>query len=109
MARKLSLLTRRIVYLLIAGAASLAANTLLAETESPAAESPTVIENSFISAGPQPDTQPPVPPSPISQSATEPQQKSRRPIAYKNPFSASSKSPPVDTSLRPGPISRWRH
>jgi tetratricopeptide (TPR) repeat protein len=33
----------------------------------------------------------------------------RRAIAYQNPFAATSKSPPVDTSLRPGPISRWRH
>jgi tetratricopeptide (TPR) repeat protein len=42
--------------------------------------------------------------------ASEPQPNAhRRPIAYQNPFAAASKSPPVDTSLRPGPISRWRH
>jgi tetratricopeptide (TPR) repeat protein len=108
MARKLSPNVRRIAYLLIAGAASLTANTLSAQSEAPTAESPKVIDNPFLSG--QPQSQPPLKSSSKSQTVSEPQQKShRRTIAYQNPFAAASKSPPVDTSLRPGPISRWRH
>ena len=45
-----------------------------------------------------------------TQTVAEPKPKNlRRQIAYQNPFAATSKAPPVDTSLRPGPISRWRH
>lgn len=110
MARKLSLIARRITYLLIAGAASLTTNTLPAQSDSQATGSPKVIDNPFISAGPQAQSQPPLKSSSKSQTVSEPQQKShRRAIAYQNPFAAASKSPPVDTSLRPGPISRWRH
>lgn len=43
-----------------------------------------------------------------SQSVSEPRSSHRPTITYQNPFSAAAKSPPVDTSLRPGPISRWR-
>jgi tetratricopeptide (TPR) repeat protein len=31
-----------------------------------------------------------------------------QPITYQNPFANMSKSPPNDSSLRPGPIARWR-
>jgi tetratricopeptide (TPR) repeat protein len=98
MARKLSLIARRITRLLVAGAASLAATTLSAQSVSQTADSPKVFDNPFLSAEPQ------------LQVASEPPAKPQRSrIAYQNPFAATSKSPPVDTSLRPGPISRWRH
>jgi tetratricopeptide (TPR) repeat protein len=108
MARKLSQVARQITYLLIAGVAALTANTLSAQSEPPSAESPRVVDNPFLSAPPQ--SQPPLQSSSKSQTVSEPHQKShRRAIAYQNPFAAASKAPPIDTSLRPGPISRWRH
>src|SRR6476659_8530540 len=108
MARKLSPIARRITYVLIAGAASVTASVLSAQSDAPTAESPKVIDNPFLSG--QPQSQPPLKSSAKSQTVSEPQQKvHRRTIAYQNPFAAASKSPPVDTSLRPGPISRWRH
>jgi tetratricopeptide (TPR) repeat protein len=108
MARKLSQVARQITYLLIAGVAAVSANTSSAQSEAPTAESPKVIDNPFLSA--QPQSQPPLQSSSKSQTVSEPQQKPhRRTIAYQNPFASASKSPPVDTSLRPGPISRWRH
>src|SRR4051812_35128553 len=98
MARKLSTIARRIAYLLIAGAASLAAKSSSAQSETPSAESPKVIDNPFLSA--QPQSQPALQSSSKSQTVSEPQQKQhRRTIAYQNPFAAASKSPPVDTSL----------
>jgi hypothetical protein len=98
MARKLSNIAYWITFFLIAGSIFLAESTSSAQTEPPSADSPKVVDNPFISAQPQPQT------------FSEPQQKSHRPpIAYQNPFTAASKSPPVDTSLRPGPLSRWRH
>jgi tetratricopeptide (TPR) repeat protein len=98
MARKLSQTAQWMTFILTAGSILLAATTLSAQSESQTADSPKVVDNPFISAQTQ------------SQTVSEPQQKSHRhPVAYQNPFSAASKSPPVDTSLRPGPISRWRH
>jgi tetratricopeptide (TPR) repeat protein len=110
MARKLSIIARRNTCLLIVGAASLTANTLSAQPEAQAAEPPKVIDNPFIGAQPPAQSPPKLKSSSKSQTVSEPQQKThRRTIAYQNPFAAASKSPPVDTSLRPGPISRWRH
>ena len=110
MARTLSRIARRIAYLLIVGAAAVTAKTLSAQSEAQTAESPTVIDNPFIGAQPHAQSPSKLKSSSKSQTVSEPQQKSRRrTIAYQNPFAAASKSPPVDTSLRPGPISRWRH
>src|SRR3954468_23630314 len=95
MARKLSQTIQWMAFVLIAGSTSLCANTSPAQSETSTADSPKVVDNPFISA------QPP------SQTSSEAQQKPLRPpIAYQNPFAAASKLPPVDTSLRPGPISR---
>jgi tetratricopeptide (TPR) repeat protein len=33
----------------------------------------------------------------------------RVPIKYQNPFASKSKRPPVDSPLRPGPVTRWRN
>src|SRR6185295_7798541 len=95
-------------YVLVAGAISLTANKLSAQSEAPTAASPKVIDNPFLSPQAQPHA--PLKSSSTSQTVSEPQQKvHRRTIAYQNPFANASKAPPVDTSLRPGPISRWRH
>ncbi len=56
-----------------------------------------VIENPFAAKKPKPRVV-----------LEEPQTSHRAPITYQNPFAAMSKSPPVDTSLRPGPVSRWQ-
>jgi tetratricopeptide (TPR) repeat protein len=40
--------------------------------------------------------------------AEEPQSSRREPITYQNPFANLSKSPPIDPTLRPGPVSRWQ-
>jgi tetratricopeptide (TPR) repeat protein len=110
MARKLSIIARRYTCLLIVGAAWLTANTLSAQFEAQTAEPPKVIDNPFIGAQPTAQSPTKLKSSSKSQTVSEPQQKThRRTIAYQNPFTAASKSPPVDTSLRPGPISRWRH
>ena len=57
------------------------------------------IENPFASKKPQV----------ASPSITIEKPTPHRAPTYQNPFSAASKKPPVDTSLRPGPISRWQH
>jgi tetratricopeptide (TPR) repeat protein len=57
------------------------------------------IANPFASNGPKA----------AALSTTTEQQTPHRAPTYQNPFSAASKKPPVDTSLRPGPVSRWQH
>src|SRR3954471_335602 len=102
MARKLSQIARRITFTLVAAATSISSNLSPAQSEPQTAQPPAIIEHPFSSAQAQP--QPKVPPrSSKSQTVPEPQQKANRhAIAYQNPFAAASKSPPVDTSLRPG-------
>ena len=112
MARKLSPIARRVTNLLVAGAVSFAASASLAQSDSQATQSAAVINNPFIAtqAPAQPKAQAKLQSSSTSQTVSEPRQKApRRAISYQNPFNAASKAPPVDTSLRPGPISRWRH
>src|SRR5437868_10102991 len=48
-------------------------------------------------------------PKAASPSTTAEKQVPHHAPTYQNPFSAASKKPPVDTSLRPGPVSRWQH
>jgi tetratricopeptide (TPR) repeat protein len=40
--------------------------------------------------------------------AEEPQSTRRDATTYQNPFANMSKAPPIDPSLRPGPVSRWQ-
>jgi tetratricopeptide (TPR) repeat protein len=107
MARKLSTIAPRLICLAIAGGVSLAASGLLAQQGSPAVDPLKFIDNPFVKA--QPPAQAKPEPQSAAPGAAEKPQLQRRPITYQNPFSATSKAPPVDTSLRPGPISRWRH
>lgn len=110
MARKLSVVARRISSALIAGSFVFVADVALAQSEASSIDSPKVADNPFVKAQPQPISQTQVKPSALqTQTIAEPRQKTnRRSITYQNPFAAAAKSPPVDTSLRPGPISRWR-
>src|SRR5689334_24473780 len=93
MARKLSNPAR---------SATLLAATALILAISPVAfaqESSATIENPFAKKSSQ------APPAPAKAEQPTP----HRAPTYQNPFSAASKKPPVDTSLRPGPVSRWQH
>ena len=111
MARKLSLIARRISSALVAGSFLFAADGALAQTETSSTDSPKVVDNPFAKTQARPKPPAPLTASSSTQTQTvaEPLQKTnRRPITYQNPFAAAAKSPPVDTSLRPGPISRWR-
>jgi tetratricopeptide (TPR) repeat protein len=108
MARKLSKIARRVSFIAFAGIASLGMRATHAQEPAKGTESPALIDNPFLSN--QSQVKPQLQSSSHSQTVSEPQQAShRRTITYQNPFAAASKSPPVDTSLRPGPISRWRH
>jgi tetratricopeptide (TPR) repeat protein len=40
--------------------------------------------------------------------AEEPESAPRGPVTYQNPFAHQSKAPPIDSSQRPGPASRWQ-
>jgi tetratricopeptide (TPR) repeat protein len=108
MARKLSEIARCVSFIAFAGIASLATRASLAQEPAKGTETPAFIDNPFLSN--QPEVKPQLQSSSHAQTVSEPQQAShRRTITYQNPFAAASKSPPVDASLRPGPISRWRH
>jgi len=93
MARKLSNLALSATRLAAALLGCLIAQLVFAQ------ESTQTIENPFASKKPQV----------ASPSITIENQAPHRAPTYQNPFSAASKKPPVDTSLRPGPVSRWQH
>ncbi len=98
MARKLSVVARCASLFVIAGSVPLAALIVLAEGEIQVTAPSAVVENPFVASQPKP---------PIV--SEEPPAAHRGPIAYQNPFANVSKAPPIDTSLRPGPVSRWQH
>jgi tetratricopeptide (TPR) repeat protein len=100
MARKLSPIARRATALAFSGIALLVATRTLAQEDAQLAAQPRIIENP--AAVGQAQQKPPIAAEALP---TSPR---RATLAYQNPFAAMSKSPPVDTSLRPGPISRWR-
>jgi tetratricopeptide (TPR) repeat protein len=97
MAGKLSSVARLGILLLLAGGTWQVANFAIAENEGGATATAKVIENPYVASKPQP---PGV--------ANDSQTPRRAAASYRNPFSKMSKAPPVDTSLRPGPISRWQ-
>ena len=55
------------------------------------------IENPFLASDLRPTTV-----------ADEPQATRREPTTYQNPFAKMSQAPPIDPTLRPGPVSRWQ-
>lgn len=97
MARKLSDIARCASFFVIASAATISAKTALAQDEIQSSVPSNIITNPFAASQPQPRVV-----------AEEPQAPHRPAITYQNPFAAMSKSPPMEASLRPGPISRWR-
>ena len=99
MARKLSRMGRRAPFLSLA-AAALAAQFAMAQGEIQVTAPGGVVENPFFA--PQPSQ-----PKPRIV-AEEPQPVRRGVTTYQNPFANMSKAPPIDTSLRPGPVSRWQ-
>jgi tetratricopeptide (TPR) repeat protein len=102
-ARKLSQIARCATGLLVvAGITQLAVCNLRAQDAVQVATPVHVVENPFASTSQKQQPRPRV-------VAEERPELHRRPITYQNPFAAMSKSPPVDTSLRPGPVSRWQH
>jgi tetratricopeptide (TPR) repeat protein len=74
-----------------------AARHVAAEGEIQVTAPPNIIENPFVGNKPKPRTV-----------AVEPQATRRGPTTYQNPFAQMSKAPPVDSPVRPGPMSRWR-
>src|SRR4051812_39239726 len=97
MARKLSIalgateMIAAVMYCLVCGVAC------AQETTAPATLT-NLIDNPFAAKKAQ------VQPAALPAEAKPP----RKQPTYQNPFAADSKKPPVDTSLRPGPVSRWR-
>jgi tetratricopeptide (TPR) repeat protein len=98
MARKLSHIVTGAVLFAAAVVVAIAATNLSAEDEKQATTAQSGIENPFRSAKAKPRT--------VIENAHPTR---RAPVVYQNPFSGKSASPPVDTSLRPGPVSRWIH
>src|SRR5882757_6418299 len=100
MARKLSVVARRAARFSIGGVAVMSACLVFAEGDVHVSEPSNVVSNPFVA------TKTELKPRIVSE---EPQPVARGPITYQNPFANSSKAPPIDTSLRPGPASRWQH
>src|SRR3954454_20115999 len=99
MARKLSNLARSATLLTAAVLVCLTAHIVSAQESTQAGAGANRIENPFAAKQPKR----------VAAPTTTEKEKPHRAPTYQNPFSAASKKPPVDTSLRPGPVSRWKH
>ena len=98
MARKLSIIAPRLVACSCAAMLTLADGFVWAQVDVQVTKPNNVVENPYVASQPKPRTV-----------TEEPQAAPHGPITYQNPFANMSKSPPIDNSLRPGPISRWQH
>src|SRR4051812_17531008 len=98
MARKLSIVAPSIVARSFSAILTIAVSFVRAEGEIQVADPKSVVDNPYVASQPKPRTV-----------AEEPQAAPRGPISYQNPFANISKAPPIDPSLRPGPVSRWQH
>jgi tetratricopeptide (TPR) repeat protein len=98
MARKLSIIAPSIVAYSFAAILTIAVSFVRAEGEVQVTAPKSVVDNPYVATQPKPHTV-----------AEEPQAAPRGPTTYQNPFANMSKAPPIDKSLRPGPISRWQH
>src|SRR5262245_13027499 len=96
MARKLS---RRAGYstLLTLASVALVSPRKIAEDILTATAPANVIENPFAAKRSEPKV-----------AVAEPQISARKSVPYQNPFANTSKSPPIDPSAKPGPVSRWQ-
>ncbi len=98
MARKLSKMKWCTASTVLVAGAAFAVQRARAEGDVQVTQPNTVVENPFVASQPKPRI-----------ASEEPQSTDRGPITYQNPFANASKAPPIDTSIRPGPISRWQH
>jgi len=98
MARKLSILEWSATRLVLAASVLFAAEQAAAEGELQVTTPTNVLQNPFVASQPKPRVV-----------VEEPQTTPHGPVAYQNPFANMSKAPPIDSSLRPGPVSRWQH
>ncbi|MEX2308723.1 MAG: tetratricopeptide repeat protein [Pirellulales bacterium] len=97
MARKLSEITRRALYLAAIAGGTFATLAALAEESIREPAPPEIVQNPFAAGASQSTT-----------TAIEPQPPRRGETTYRNPFAANSTAPPIETPLLPGPVSRWR-
>lgn len=102
MARKLSRIGRRGSPWVLTVVAALTAQVAWAQSEIGVTSPNSVVDNPFYAAELKPVIVPEEP------QPTAKQTVSRAPKTYQNPFANSSNEPPIDSSLRPGPVSRWR-
>lgn len=102
MARTLSRIGRRASPWVLTVAAALTAQIAWTQGEIGVTSPNSVVENPFFAA----ELKPPIVPEEPEPAAK--QTVSRAPKTYQNPFANVSSAPPIDTSLRPGPVSRWQ-
>lgn len=102
MARKLSRIGRRASPWVLTVAAALTAQVAWAQSEIGVTAPNAVVDNPFFAA----ELKPPIVPE--EPEPTAPQPVRRAPKTYQNPFANVSNAPPIDSSLRPGPVSRWQ-
>jgi tetratricopeptide (TPR) repeat protein len=97
MARKLSEITRRAVWLFATTGGLLATAQATADEPTPAAGAPVMVQNPFVGRGHQSSAQAKRA-TPIRESGA----------IYRNPFAPGSAAPPIEYPMLPGPMSRWR-
>ncbi len=97
MARKLSVIAQFIAFIAIAVSTLFNLSVLRAEGELEVSKPSGVVGNPFATSELKPRIV-----------AEEPQDSPHSPTTYQNPFANASKAPPIDPSLRNGPVSRWQ-
>src|SRR6187401_3084789 len=99
MARKLSRLSSIAAQLALVCACEAVVRAAFAEEVIALPAAPNVVANPFVVKGNES-----APRSEVGDAALA----SRPAATYGNPFANASKLPPMDATLRPGPMSRWR-
>src|SRR4051812_6437974 len=97
MARKLSVIAEYASFVVIVALASFHSSVLRADGDVEVSKPSGVTGNPFVSTELNPRIV-----------AEEPQDSTRSATTYQNPFANASKAPPIDKSLRSGPVSRWQ-
>ncbi|MFO0791230.1 MAG: tetratricopeptide repeat protein [Pirellulales bacterium] len=97
MARKLSVVVRSLAAIALASVWLNELPCAIAQTRTQVTAPTGTFANPFVAEGARPHVVVP-----------EPADALRGPTTYQNPFAGASKAPPIDNSIRPGPISRWQ-
>ncbi len=97
MARKLSVIAQFVAFVAIAASAQFDSSVLRADGDIEVSKPSGVVGNPFATSELKPRIV-----------AEEPQDSPHSPTTYQNPFANASKAPPIDASLRNGPVSRWQ-